>query len=94
MISKPELTLDSPEVKSSPNNFYADPQGRVSELEDDEEHILFGTVEHPSHNLVEDPEERLWREAERDMMRACDPELNPHLKIFNALFGVLEKTRK
>lgn len=94
MKARPELTIESTIVKSNPNDFYVDPYGKVNEIEDDEERILFGTVANPSTQLLEDPEERLWKQAEQEAIRACDPELNPHLKAMNILIDALEKTRK
>lgn len=94
MIARPDLTAESTEVLNNPNDFYVDIYGKVNEIEGDEERILFGTVANPSKQLLEDPEERLWKEAERDAMRAVDPELNPHLKVMNTLIDAFEKTRK
>lgn len=99
MKTRPELTVYSPEVKSNSNGFYIDSQGRVNELEDDEERILFGTLANPNVKKLNnpppfDPEEQLWKEAERDAMRAMDTELNPHLKMLNILADVFEKIKK
>lgn len=47
MKACPKWDANSPVVLSSPNNYYVDPDGRVNEIEDNEERILFGTVENP-----------------------------------------------
>lgn len=48
MKARPDLKHDSSTVLSSPNNYYIDPDGKVNEIEDDDERILFGTVANPS----------------------------------------------
>lgn len=45
MKFRPDLTPESPEVLSSPNDFYIDPKGNVCEIEDLYEPLLFGTVD-------------------------------------------------
>lgn len=44
MRPRPDLIPESTIVKSNPNTFYVDEKGRVAEIEDDADCILFGTV--------------------------------------------------
>ena len=94
MKARPDLESDSSTVLSSPNNYYIDPDGKVNEIEDDEERILFGTVAITSAQIHEEPEsaeDRFWKQAVEDVRVACDPQLNPHLKALNAVIDVLDK---
>ena len=94
MKARPDLEPDSPTVLSSPNNYYIDPDGKVNEIEDDEERILFGTVANSSiqiHEELESAEDRFWKQTTEDTRVACDPQLNPHLKALDAIIDVLEK---
>jgi len=100
MKARPDLNPRDAEVLSNPDNYYVDSQGHVNELEDDEERILFGTVGHPKPEPEKwfreppvTPEDRLWTEAERDVLRAMNPDTNPHLKAVEALIGILESSR-
>lgn len=52
MKARLDLTAKSSEVMSSPDKYYVDESGRVNELEDDEEQILFGTIQNP----IKEPE--------------------------------------
>jgi hypothetical protein len=45
MKPRPDLTAESAIVKSNPNTFYIDEKGKVSEIENDADCILFGTVD-------------------------------------------------
>lgn len=47
MKARPDLTPESMVVKSNPNNFYVDENGKVSEIESPEDCVLFGTVATP-----------------------------------------------
>ncbi|KKM17267.1 hypothetical protein LCGC14_1677510 [marine sediment metagenome] len=94
MKARPDLEPDSSMVLSSPNDYYIDPDGKVNEIEDDEERILFGTVANPSIQMQEEPEsaeDKFWKQATEDTRVTSDPQLNPHLKALDAIIDVLEK---
>jgi hypothetical protein len=94
MKARVDLKPNSPTVLSNPNDYYIDPYGRVNELENDEERILFGTVAHLSAQarwFDETSEEKLWEQATKETRIAGDPQSNPHLRAINSIIEILDK---
>ena len=103
MKARPDLTPNHTVVLSNPNDFYVDSKGRVNEIEDDEERILFGTVANPkpseecfwvdwapqADSIQNDAERRFYAECEEDVKRASDPATNPHLMAVETVFKAL-----
>ena len=97
------------EVLNNPDNYYIDSQGRVNELEDDAERILFGSVAKPPpleglapvitrtnewlDHLRLKTEKEFWRQAEHEARLACEPSTNPHLMAVNAIINILENKK-
>lgn len=74
MKIRSDLEPKSSIVLSSPGDYYIDPDGKVNQIEDDAERVLFGTVANPSpivrpFNLLSEYERALI-EGERHIRTA------------------------
>ncbi len=80
MKARLDLEPKDIEVLNNPYNYYIDSQGRVNELEDDEERMLFGTIAE-------------GRQVEHEIRLACEAYKNPHLLAIDAMVDILEKNK-